>query len=286
MSDFKPTWLYVKRCSHCRLFYFGKTTVQYPELYEGSGLHWIRHLTKHGAHAVHVQARLFNRQDRCTRAALAFSTRYDIVASPDWANHLVEDGLNGAPIGHKINSGRHRYHDGEHGWFLHPGDPRIKAEGLTRGVRQSRKSTLGLCHYNDGIRGWKLLPTDPLIQKFGLVHGTLSAGKQRQVWINNGKEEEAVNRGTKLPIGWARGRIKTGRKFFNDGTHEFKLLPKDAIGMTPGRLPRAWGRPDGCQTTGFRWFNDGTKSFMLNPADPLTKREIFNSNLLLGRLPW
>lgn len=37
--EFKPTYLYLKKCSHCDLMYFGKT-VQDPYKYKGSGVAW------------------------------------------------------------------------------------------------------------------------------------------------------------------------------------------------------------------------------------------------------
>jgi hypothetical protein len=41
-------YLYVKQHSITKKKYFGKTTVMNPYKYRGSGLHWGRHLRKHG----------------------------------------------------------------------------------------------------------------------------------------------------------------------------------------------------------------------------------------------
>lgn len=101
--DFKPTWLYIKRCSHCELLYFGKTIKTDPVRYSGSGVRWQRHLKKHNAVAVHVKARLFKDQSKCIRHALRFSKEHDIIDSPLWANCVAEDGIDGGVIGLKLS---------------------------------------------------------------------------------------------------------------------------------------------------------------------------------------
>ena len=47
-STFNPTWLYIKEHNVTGLKYFGKTTRD-PLKYKGSGTHWTRHISKHGA---------------------------------------------------------------------------------------------------------------------------------------------------------------------------------------------------------------------------------------------
>lgn len=41
-----PTRLYIKKCSHCDVKYFGKTTSDDVENYKGSGKKWKNHLKK------------------------------------------------------------------------------------------------------------------------------------------------------------------------------------------------------------------------------------------------
>lgn len=99
MNQFKPTFLYIKEHQTTGLLYFGKTT-RNPEKYHGSGIHWKRHLRKHGNHVKTLWYCLFTSQDVCTDFALNFSTQEGIDISPNWANLILENGLDGAPVGH------------------------------------------------------------------------------------------------------------------------------------------------------------------------------------------
>ena len=82
------------------LQYFCKTTrlheVQY---YKGSGIHWKRHLRKHGRHVTVGVLGLYYDEARCSAAADKFSADNDIVASDQWANLIDENGYSGAPSG-------------------------------------------------------------------------------------------------------------------------------------------------------------------------------------------
>lgn len=104
MEEFKPTWLYVKKCAHCGLKYFGKTTAKNPHIYKGSGTRWKFHIRKHGRHNVDtIFTRLFKRADRCERFALRFSRINDIVNSEEWANLTVENGISVGTRGFKFS---------------------------------------------------------------------------------------------------------------------------------------------------------------------------------------
>lgn len=100
MNNFKPTFLYIKQHSVTGLLYFGKTTKN-PEKYKGSGKHWKRHLNKHGTQFVEtLWYCLFTEQQECSNFATMFSEINKIVDSADWANLIVENGVDGAPVGH------------------------------------------------------------------------------------------------------------------------------------------------------------------------------------------
>lgn len=93
------TYLYIK--THCitGLKYFGKTTKN-PFKYQGSGIHWRRHLRKHGKdHTTEVVAE-FDDADECEKFALEFSRKNNIVESVEWANLIPENGKDGMPVGH------------------------------------------------------------------------------------------------------------------------------------------------------------------------------------------
>jgi hypothetical protein len=95
-TNFKPTWLYIKQHSITGKLYFGKTTVNDPTSYYGSGVVWTRHINKHGKqHVVTLWTELFTSIDDCTRFALEFSEKMNIVESKSWANLKVEDGRMG-----------------------------------------------------------------------------------------------------------------------------------------------------------------------------------------------
>ena len=92
MSDFKPTWLYVKQHVDTGLKYFGKTTAQDPYKYNGSGQYWMRHLNSHGKNIITVWCELFTDKDLLIEYAKKFSIENNIVESKDWANLIPEAG--------------------------------------------------------------------------------------------------------------------------------------------------------------------------------------------------
>lgn len=92
---FKPTYLYVKRCQHCGLLYFGKT-VRDPMRYRGSGTLWKNHLERFSAeHDTKVLGH-YTSETACRKAALSFSEKHQIHKSPLWANLIPEAG---GPVG-------------------------------------------------------------------------------------------------------------------------------------------------------------------------------------------
>jgi hypothetical protein len=99
MTEFKPTYLYIKKCSHCGLLYFGKTTVEEPLKYRGSGKYWKKHLNKHKPLIETIYLELFKDKDLLTEFALFFSEEHNIVNSNKWANLKPENGIAGNPPG-------------------------------------------------------------------------------------------------------------------------------------------------------------------------------------------
>jgi NUMOD3 motif len=96
--NFNPTWLYIKQHNRTGLKYFGKT-VQDPYKYKGSGVRWLRHLSKHGDEVSTIWSQLFTDKESLTLFALEFSQKNNIVESKDWANLRPEDGLMGGDTG-------------------------------------------------------------------------------------------------------------------------------------------------------------------------------------------
>ena len=88
------TYLYHKRHLKTNLNYFGKTSGN-PYTYKGSGVYWNDHLKKHGNAVETLQVWEFEDLNECSNFALAFSSKYNIVKSAEWANLCPENGLDG-----------------------------------------------------------------------------------------------------------------------------------------------------------------------------------------------
>jgi len=94
INEFKPTWLYIKQHKVSGLKYFGKTTRD-PIKYNGSGVYWKRHLITHGSEITTLWSQLFNNKESLIEYALNFSQENNIVDSTEWANLIIENGLDG-----------------------------------------------------------------------------------------------------------------------------------------------------------------------------------------------
>lgn len=89
------TWLYIKKHKVTGLKYFGKTIQKDPYKYQGSGRYWKSHLKKHGREIETLWCRKFDDEIKLVRFALLFSKLNHIVESKDWANKMIENGLDG-----------------------------------------------------------------------------------------------------------------------------------------------------------------------------------------------
>lgn len=104
MNIYPSTFLYIKQHRITGLKYFGKTTKSEEDMlkYLGSGTYWKNHIKIHGKeHVETIWYRLFDNVADLTEFALSFSLENDIVNSNDWANLIVENGLDGSNIGAK-----------------------------------------------------------------------------------------------------------------------------------------------------------------------------------------
>ena len=98
-----PTYLYIKQHSVTGLKYFGKTC-QDPHKYKGSGTYWKNHIKKYGRKYVETLcvSKPFTNAVDISEFATFFSEEFDIVASKDWANKTIENGLDGAEFGRVV----------------------------------------------------------------------------------------------------------------------------------------------------------------------------------------
>ena len=88
-------YLYVKRCEHCGLQYFGKTINFNINKYLGSGHYWLRHIKKYGKNISTLETWAFSDPLKAKEFALKFSKDNNIAESKEWANLILEDGLDG-----------------------------------------------------------------------------------------------------------------------------------------------------------------------------------------------
>ena len=252
--EFKPTWLYVKRCAHCGLLYFGKTTRSDPYEYAGSGTRWNNHINRHGRHLVEtLSVRLFKDPDKLTRHALRFSAKHSIADSSRWANLREEDGV-GAGGAH--------------------------SKQTRRKVSRSRSGVTRW--YTNGLENRSLRVGDPIPKGFRpgrLVPSLGDKGREKCRQAQVGVPKSAAHRKalSAAHLGKPKSAAhvkasaegKRGSIWFNDGKKSFQLKPSDprVKTMKPGRLP-------------MNWFNDGTRSYLVAPTDP----KIRSLRLVAGRI--
>ena len=94
MSNFKPTFLYIKQHQITGMLYFGKTVQNNPVKYKGSGKYWKQHIRKYGENEVDtVWYCLYYDRDEINNFALQFSKEHNIVKSQLWANRTEETGI-------------------------------------------------------------------------------------------------------------------------------------------------------------------------------------------------
>jgi hypothetical protein len=99
-TDFKPTWLCIKRHSVTGLKYFCKTTKKDPYSYHGSGSYWKRHIKVHGKKDIVTDwCEIFTDKNYLIEYALNFSIENNIVDSTEWANLIEENGIDGCTPG-------------------------------------------------------------------------------------------------------------------------------------------------------------------------------------------
>lgn len=141
-AGFAPTVLLVKTHNVTGKKYFCKTTqLKRVHWYTGSGVHWKRHLKKHGNDVTTGVLGLYTDRERCVEAAIKFSIENDIVNSKDWLNAVIEDGLTGFQTGPSNYSyGKENRYKGKErpemkGRFVGPLNPRYGKPSPMRGKK-------------------------------------------------------------------------------------------------------------------------------------------------------
>lgn len=90
-------YLYLKTHTVTGLKYLGKTIKKDPHKYPGSGIHWVRHLKKHGYTYTTEIIRVCHSTDELKEWGIYYSKLWNIVESDEWANLKEEAGDAGSP---------------------------------------------------------------------------------------------------------------------------------------------------------------------------------------------
>ena len=93
--------MYVKTHRKTGLKYFGKTSRD-PYTYLGSGLYWKRHLKVYGNDIDTTIIGYYTDKKSLMQAAIDFSLQNNIVESSEWANLIIENGINGGSVSSDI----------------------------------------------------------------------------------------------------------------------------------------------------------------------------------------
>jgi len=101
---FVPTRLYIKRIGNLR--YFGKTSNLNVENYPGSGKIWRDKIKKYGKSSIITEwiSDWYYDADEIREVAISFSIENDIIDSENWANLKIENGIDGGPCAHTVES--------------------------------------------------------------------------------------------------------------------------------------------------------------------------------------
>lgn len=150
-NAFVPTFLYIKRHRDTGKLYLGKTIKKNPEKYNGSGVHWKKHINAHGIKKIDtIWFCLFTEQDELSKFALMCSEQWNIVLSKDWLNIIPENGL-GTPPGIKFSED-HKYniHLSKAGTHVGEGNPFFGKSHSAESLKKMSDSQTGENHSQFG----------------------------------------------------------------------------------------------------------------------------------------
>ena len=88
-------YLYLKKHNQTKKLYLGWTTNEDIQKYRGSGLHWKRHIKKHGYDVTTVLLGAFSDKNKMKIQGKYYSRLWDVVENPVFLNLKEEDGEGG-----------------------------------------------------------------------------------------------------------------------------------------------------------------------------------------------
>jgi len=236
------TYLYIKTHNKTGLQYFGKFTGTERRFkkYKGSGLYWKRHIKKHGYDVTTNIYSIFDINNcNIEDVALDFSIENNIVDSKEWANLVLENGLDGS----LNNLGKKLCNDGILQKYFREDDI---PHNFNIGSIYEYK------WYNDDINEYFITIKNSKNLKLGRL-------KKKGEYYNNGKELLLIMNKINIPKGFVKGGIIS--KVYNNGIIERRFKTDDII-------PENFNR--GMLKLG-KWYNNGEmeKRFRIN--EPITK---------------
>lgn len=215
---FKPTFLFLKQHTVTGKLYFGKTSCNNPITYNGSGIHWKRHIRLHGEeHVETLWFCLFVNNEECVKFAVMYSGLQNIVNSEDYLNLKIENGLDGGSWLHTAET-KQKLSDLRQGKSLSSTTKQklsIAAKGKTRPISMytdqwrdkqrashlgrsdtletfNRKSLAQSGSNNPRAKIWKLLSENgtsfevkgliPWCKDHGIIPGTLRANSKKNLF--------------------------------------------------------------------------------------------------------
>jgi hypothetical protein len=214
----RPTRLYIKRCPHCGLKYFGKSTLEKIDEYDGSGKRWMRHLIKHNIKPTHLWNSDWYYDTSITRFALKFSRINKIVSSQNWANLKEENGLDGG--WDYINKNNLNTYDGKPELdkfkLIELANPKLRVLFETDEDfcnRFKRSVSAGLkTRFETNDHPWKGRSHSDeaklkISQKSSVHQKGQGNSQYGTMWITNGKQNRKIKKDIDImPDGWYKGR--------------------------------------------------------------------------------
>lgn len=90
-------YLMIKKCMDTGMMYLCKTSSpnKDPYKYTGSGTRWVNHIRSHNSRIITCVIGAYDTMEELKRWGTYYSQYYDVVASPNWANLVVEQGDGG-----------------------------------------------------------------------------------------------------------------------------------------------------------------------------------------------
>ena len=123
-------YLYVKIHNITGLKYLGKTSNTNPTKYKGSGTVWIRHLKKYGSDVSTTILRECKDNKEVKYWGKYYSTLWNVVDDPGWANLKPEEGDGGA------RKGQVPWNKGIRGVYKHSPEANKRQSDRQRGAKR------------------------------------------------------------------------------------------------------------------------------------------------------